>query len=67
MRWYCPGWWRDFGTDRAICPHSGLDIRVRAAVRTLARIGTSKARLFLETLRSHPAQWIRAQAAASNL
>lgn len=26
MRYYCPGCWRDFGEDRATCPHCGLDI-----------------------------------------
>lgn len=26
MRWYCPGCWRDFGEDPALCPHCGLDI-----------------------------------------
>ncbi|HQL55083.1 MAG TPA: HEAT repeat domain-containing protein [Phycisphaerae bacterium] len=37
---------------------------VRAAVRALALIGTTNARRFLETLGSHPAEWIRVEAAA---
>jgi HEAT repeat protein len=37
---------------------------VQAAMRALAAIGTTTARRFLETLSSHPAEWIRAEAAA---
>lgn len=43
---------------------SGDVFAVRAAMQALAAIGTSTARRFLETLTHHPADWIRAEAAA---